>query len=113
MIFRPLPRLVGPISAPPPLAIAKVASMKHSSSSIAPLSRSSWRRRSKCRVAPRCDTNSESGDEPFCSSDNTAAACATAHLCSKSKEQLPEPGASEQASDLVDLQQYALPENAS
>src|SRR3954449_9991812 len=39
--FQPLPRLVGPISAPPPLAIAKVASMKHSSSSIAPLSRSS------------------------------------------------------------------------
>src|SRR3954452_14547285 len=41
MIFKPFPRLVGPISAPPPLAIAKVASMKHSSSSIAPLSRSS------------------------------------------------------------------------
>ena len=36
-----LGRLVGPISAPPHLAIAKVASMKLSSSSSTPLSRSS------------------------------------------------------------------------
>ena len=41
MIFMPFPRLVGPISAPPPLAIAKVASIKLSSSSSTPLSRSS------------------------------------------------------------------------
>src|SRR5262249_36055455 len=41
MIFMPFPRFVAPISAPPPLAITKVASMKHSSSSSAPLSRSS------------------------------------------------------------------------
>src|ERR1700722_15712219 len=41
MIFIPFPRLVGPISAPPPLAIAKVASIKLSSSSNTPLSRSS------------------------------------------------------------------------
>src|SRR5215470_6484981 len=41
MIFIPFPRLVGATSAPPPLAIAKVASMKHSSSSSAPRSRSS------------------------------------------------------------------------
>jgi Kinase/pyrophosphorylase len=32
MIFRPFPRFVAPISAPPPLAIAKVGSLKHSSS---------------------------------------------------------------------------------
>src|SRR6516164_3288525 len=41
MIFRPFPRRVGPISAPPPLAIAKVASIEHSCSSSPPLSRSS------------------------------------------------------------------------
>jgi len=41
MIFRPFPRFVAPISAPPPLAMTNVASMKHSSSSSAPLSRSS------------------------------------------------------------------------
>src|SRR5262245_54602920 len=41
MIFMPFPRFVTPISAPPPLAITNVASMKHSSSSSAPLSRSS------------------------------------------------------------------------
>src|ERR1700738_1964504 len=41
MIFMPFPRFVGPISDPPPLAITNVASMKHSSSSSAPLSRSS------------------------------------------------------------------------
>jgi arylsulfatase A-like enzyme len=41
MIFMPFPRFVAPISAPPPLAITNVASMKHSSSSSAPLSRSS------------------------------------------------------------------------
>jgi len=40
MIFMPFPRFVAPISAPPPLAITNVASMKHSSSSNAPLSRS-------------------------------------------------------------------------
>src|SRR6476620_12292072 len=28
MIFRPFPRFVGPMSAPPPFAIAKVASIK-------------------------------------------------------------------------------------
>src|SRR6516165_596573 len=39
MIFRPFPRFVAPISAPPPLAIAKVASMKHSSSASAPLAK--------------------------------------------------------------------------
>src|SRR5262249_38598453 len=41
MIFMPFPRFVGPISAPPPFAITNVASMKHSASSRAPLSRSS------------------------------------------------------------------------
>src|SRR5262249_21645933 len=41
MIFMPFPRFVAPIPAPPPLAITNVASMKHSSSSSAPLSRSS------------------------------------------------------------------------
>ena len=41
MIFMPFPRFVVPTSAPPPFAITKVASMKHSSSSSAPLSRSS------------------------------------------------------------------------
>src|SRR5512143_2413169 len=41
MIFKPFPRLVGPISAPPPLAMAKVASIKLSSSSSTPFSRSS------------------------------------------------------------------------
>src|SRR3954467_12921160 len=41
MIFMPFPRLVGPTSAPPPFAITKVASMKHSSSSSTPRSRSS------------------------------------------------------------------------
>src|SRR5438477_5646390 len=41
MIFMPFPRFVGPIPAPPPFAITKVASMKHSASSRAPLSRSS------------------------------------------------------------------------
>jgi len=41
MIFTPFPRFVAPISAPPPLAITNVASMKHSSSSSAPLSQSS------------------------------------------------------------------------
>jgi hypothetical protein len=35
------PRFVAPISTPPPLAITKVASMKHCSSFSAPLSRSS------------------------------------------------------------------------
>jgi len=40
MIFTPLPRLVGPTSAPPPLAVENIASMKHSSSSICPCSRS-------------------------------------------------------------------------
>src|ERR1700738_711337 len=37
MIFMPFPRFVAPTSAPPPLAITNVASMKHSSSSRAPL----------------------------------------------------------------------------
>src|SRR5262249_31214312 len=41
MIFMPFPRFVGPIPAPPPFAITNVASMKHSVSSRAPLSRSS------------------------------------------------------------------------
>src|SRR6516162_7418134 len=41
MIFMPFPRFVAPISNPPPLAMTNVASMKHSSSSSAPLSRSS------------------------------------------------------------------------
>src|SRR5215472_11300243 len=41
MIFMPFPRFVGPICAPPPFAITNVASMKHSASSRAPLSRSS------------------------------------------------------------------------
>src|SRR5262245_646987 len=41
MIFMPFPRFVAPISNPPPLAMTKVASMKHSSSFSAPLSRSS------------------------------------------------------------------------
>src|SRR5262245_22673402 len=41
MIFMPFPRFGVPISAPPPLAITNVASMKHSSSFSAPLSRSS------------------------------------------------------------------------
>src|ERR1700740_732143 len=35
----PFPRFVGPISDPPPLAITNAASMTHSSSSSAPLSR--------------------------------------------------------------------------
>jgi hypothetical protein len=35
LIFMPLPRFVAPISAPPPLAMTKVASMKHSRSSSA------------------------------------------------------------------------------
>jgi hypothetical protein len=38
--FIPLPRFVLPISSPPPLAGAKVASMKHSDSSSAPSARS-------------------------------------------------------------------------
>src|SRR4030095_14520508 len=42
-ILTPLPRRVGPISAPPPFALANVASMKHSLSSISPRSRSSLR----------------------------------------------------------------------
>src|SRR5215471_10242860 len=41
MIFMPFPRFVGPIPAPPPFAMTNVASMKHSASSRAPLSRSS------------------------------------------------------------------------
>src|SRR6266403_494583 len=41
MIFMPFPRFVAPISDPPPLAMTNVASMKHSSSFSAPLSRSS------------------------------------------------------------------------
>src|SRR5258708_34471426 len=40
MIFMPFPRFVAPISDPPPLAMTKVASMKHSSSFSAPLSES-------------------------------------------------------------------------
>src|SRR5215472_7621914 len=39
MIFMPFPRFVGPIPTPPPFAITNVASMKHSVSSRAPLSR--------------------------------------------------------------------------
>ena len=110
-IFRPLPRLVGPISAPPPLAIAKVASMKHSSSSSTPLSRSSFATSVRIPAAPRYDTNSESDDEPFYSSDSTAAASATAPRCSKSTKLLRELGEPVQACALHVRRESALPGN--
>src|SRR6476661_4968998 len=48
---------------------------------------------------PRSDTKSETGDAPFCNSDNTAAACATAPRCSKSTTSLQGFSATEPASD--------------
>src|SRR6516225_6822064 len=56
-----------------------------------------WRCRSKPGAESRCDTRSGSADAQFCSSDSTAAACATARRCSKSKAPLQAPHASEQA----------------
>jgi hypothetical protein len=47
----------------------------------------------------RSGTKSETGDAPFCNSDNTAAACAIAHPCSKSTTPLQGFSASEPASD--------------
>src|SRR5262249_40516784 len=71
-----------------------------------------WRCRSKPGVESRCDTTSGSADAQFCSSDNTAAACATARRCSKSKAPLQEPDASEQACGPDGRRKCSLPENA-
>src|SRR4029077_6229580 len=102
MILRPFPRLVGPICAPPPLAIAKVASMKHR-----------WRYQSKRAATPHHGTSSGSDDVRSYNSDSIAAACATARQCSKSKEQLPTHGAPEPVSGQAVPQQWALPESVS
>ena len=60
------------------LAITKVASMKHSSSSSTPRSRSSLAMSMRMPRRTSLRHQSESGDEPFCSSDSTAGACAIA-----------------------------------
>src|SRR6516162_3100737 len=65
MIFMPFPRFVAPISNPPPLAITKVASMKHSFPFSAPLSRSSLATSVSTRRKPHRGTKSESADARF------------------------------------------------
>ena len=64
MIFMPFPRLVGPTSAPPPFAITKVASMKHSSSSSCRV-RASLAMSIENAAQTSLRHRSESGDEPF------------------------------------------------
>ena len=86
--------------------------MKHSSSSSAPRSQSSLAMSVKPGVEPRCDTTSGSADAQFCSSDSTAAACATARRCSKSKAPLQEPDASEQAYGPDGHRESSPPESA-
>src|SRR6476620_2286271 len=70
-----------------------------------------WRCQSGLGAEPRSDTKSETGDAPFCNSDNTAAACATAPRCSKSTTSLQEFSATELASDQGAPQKCSLPEN--
>src|SRR6478752_1423873 len=111
MIFRPFPRFVGPMSAPPPFAIAKVASIKLSSCPARHAREVRWRCQSGLGAEPRSDTKSETGDAPFCNSDNTAAACATAPRCSKSTTSLQGFSATEPASDQGAPQKCSLPEN--
>src|ERR1700721_2522444 len=113
MIFMPFPRFVGPISRPPPLAITNVASMKHSSSSSAPFSRSSLATSSKPDAKSRGSTKFESVDAQFCSSDSFAAACAIALLFLESTEPLPAHDESESACVQHAHREYAPPENAS
>src|SRR5262249_51425680 len=78
MIFMPFPRFVGPICAPPPFAITNVASMKHSASSRALCREARWLHPSTLAAKLHRGTRFESADERICSSDNFAAACATA-----------------------------------
>ena len=54
---------------------------------------------------------SETGDAPFCSSDNSGAACATAPRCSKSTTPLPELAVSEPVCDRGDRQGCSPREN--
>lgn len=60
---------------------------------------------------PRCGTKPETCDAPFCNSDNTAAASAIGHLCSKSTTPLQELSASKLAYGQGVLPKYSLPEN--
>src|ERR1700733_3873351 len=109
MIFMPFPRFVGPISDPPPLAITNVASMKHSSSSSAPFSRSSLATSVKTRRKISLQHKFESVDARFCSSDSFAAACAIA----ESTVPLPTHDGSVSACVQHAHREYAPPENAS
>src|ERR1700752_3545772 len=63
------------------------------------------------RAEPRSDTKSETGAAPFCNSDNTAAACATAPRCSKSTTSPQGFSATEPASDQGVPRKCSLPEN--
>src|SRR5207247_7246725 len=73
MIFMPFSRFVGPIPAPPPFAITNVASMKHSASSRAPLSRSSLATSINTRIALRQHVPLRAGVEyPQYSFENTS-----------------------------------------
>ena len=69
-----------------------------------------WRARRDSNSRPS-DTKSETGDAPFCNSDNTAAACATAPRCSKSTTSLQGFSATEPVSDQGVPQKCSLPEN--
>src|SRR6478752_5165662 len=70
-----------------------------------------WRCQSELGAESRSDTKFETGDAPFCNSDNTAAACATARRCSKSTTSLQGFSATEPASDQGVPRKCSLPEN--
>ena len=66
------------------LGRGKLASMKHSRSSISPPRAAYWPARQNVPQYLASRTTAESDDAPFCRWDSTAAACAIARRCSES-----------------------------
>src|SRR5579863_9213383 len=70
-----------------------------------------WRYPSGPHARFRCGTKFENGDAPFCNSDSTAAAYATARQCSESTARLQGSDASGSAYGPGVLRRCSLPEN--
>src|SRR5579863_4988271 len=70
-----------------------------------------WRYPSGPHARFRCGTKFENGDAPFCNSDSTAAAYATARQCSESTARLQRSDASGSAYGPGVLRRCSLPEN--
>jgi hypothetical protein len=91
MIFTPLPRLVLPMSVPPPLAEDNGGIDKAFPLIYLSLLSAHWQGLSGHYEPLRFCTSVENDDELFCNSESSEAACATVLQYSVSKEQRPKP----------------------